>query len=101
MAPRASIAIAFGLGLATLLAQAPTPRSILGTVTAFQPESLEMEVKPDAGEAMAVSFSSETIVQRVAPGEKDLKNAAAIKVTDLAKGDRVLVSFVPGTKQAR
>ena len=83
------------------IAAAQTPKSVVGTVTAFKPETLEMEVKPDSGEAVAATFNSETVVQRVAPGEKDLKNAKPIQITDIAMGDKVLVSFVPGTKQAR
>lgn len=83
------------------IAAAQTPKSVVGTVSAFKPETLEMEVKPDAGDAVAVTFNSETVVQRVAPGEKDLKNAKPIQITDVAMGDKVLVSFLPGTRQAR
>jgi hypothetical protein len=90
----------FGL-LGTLYAQAPPSRSFVGTVTAFKPETLEMEVKPDSGDIVPVGFTSETLVQRVAPGEKDLKNVLPIKITDVGIGDRVLVSLAPGTKQAR
>jgi hypothetical protein len=88
-------------GLASLWAQAPAARSFVGTVTAFKVEALAMEVKPDAGDAVAVTFTTETIVQRVAAGEKDLKKASPIKITDVAMGDRVLVSLAAGTTQAR
>src|SRR5438105_13690653 len=88
-------------GLASLCAQAPAERTFVGTVTAFQVETLQMEVKPDTGDAVAVTFTTETIVQRVAAGEKDLKKAMPIKITDVAKGDRVLVSLAAGTTQAR
>jgi hypothetical protein len=88
-------------GLACLFAQAPASRSFVGTVTAFNAEALQMEVKPDAGDAVAVTFTTETIVQRVAAGEKDLKKASPIKITDVARGDRVLVSLAAGTTQAR
>src|SRR5579872_462906 len=83
------------------IAAAQTPKSVVGTVTSFKPETLEMEVKPDGGDAVAVTFNSETAVARVAPGEKDLKNVKPIQITDIALGDKVLVSFLAGTKQAR
>src|SRR4051812_9692047 len=82
-------------------AQVPAAKSFVGTVTAFKVEALQMEVKPDSGDAVAVTFTTETIVQRVPAGEKDLKNVSAIKITDVAMGDRVLVSLLPGGTQAR
>lgn len=88
-------------GGASLYAQAPAARSFVGTVTAFKAETMQMEVKPDAGDGVPVTFTSETIVQRVAAGEKDLKKASPIKITDVAMGDRVLVSLAAGTTQAR
>jgi hypothetical protein len=95
--------LVFGLfccGLA-VCAWAQPARSFVGTVTAFKPEALVMEVKPDTGDAVPVSFSSETVVQRIAAGEKNLKNASPIKITDVAVGDRVLVSLAAGASQAR
>lgn len=102
MARNAFIAVAaVWMAAAVLAAQTPAPRAVMGTVTSFKPEALEMEVKPDTGDAVSVAFTPETIVQRVAPGSKDLKDAAPAKITDIAMGDRVLVSFAAGTKQAR
>jgi hypothetical protein len=46
-----------------------------------------------------VKLTPETIFQRVAPGERDLKKAATMNMTDMALGDRVLVSFKPGTTE--
>ena len=60
-----------------------------------------VEIKPDNGEAVPVAFTTETMVQRIAPGEKDLKSASPIKITDVAMGDRVLVSLAAGSNQAR
>ena len=54
-----------------------------------------MEMKPDAGEMVAGKLTAETLAQRIAPGEKALKNAEPIKVTEFAKGDRVLVTLEP------
>src|SRR6185369_5833735 len=48
-----------------------------------------------------VAFTTETLVQRIAAGEKDLKNASPIKITDVAMGDRVLVNLAAGSNQAR
>jgi hypothetical protein len=80
---------------------AQTGRSFVGTITDFKPEALVVEVKPDSGDAVPVTFTTETLVQRIAAGSKDLKSATAIKITDVAKGDRVLVTLAPGGNQAR
>jgi hypothetical protein len=76
------------------------PKAILGSITAFKPEDLVVVVKPDNTDAVNVTLTPETIFQRVAPGERDLKKAAAMNMTDMALGDRVLVSFKPGTTEA-
>jgi hypothetical protein len=82
-------------------AQAPAPRSVLGTVAGFKPEIAAIEVRRDSGETEVVRMGLETQVQRVAPGEKDLRKAAAMKATDIAIGDRVLVSWAGGATEAR
>jgi len=88
-------------GLAGLVAQPAVNKSIVGTVSGFQPESAAIEIRPDSGAAVLVQCGLATTVQRVAPGEKDLKKAETIRVTDLAVGDRVLVTFLPGATEAR
>ncbi len=60
-----------------------------------------MDVRPDQGDVVVVRFSLDTLVQRIAPGEKDLKKAEPMQVTEMAFSDRVLVSLVPGTNEAR
>ncbi len=82
-------------------AQAQTISQFIGTVSAMRPEGAEIVVKPDKGEALAVRFSTATIAQRIKPGERDLKNAAVIAATDVAVGDRVLVTLEPGTADLR
>jgi hypothetical protein len=72
-------------------------KAILGSITAFKAEDAVVVVKPDNTDAVNVKMTPETIFQRVAPGERDLKKAATMKITDMALGDRVLVSFKPGT----
>lgn len=76
-------------------------RSVVGTVTGFRPDALEMVVKTDKGEETPVKLSPETAIQRVAPGSTDLKSAQSIAVGDINKGDRVLVSFTGEESAAR
>jgi hypothetical protein len=101
MAPNPRICAAYCVAILAALGQTPGARSVLGTVTAFRADRLEIEVKPDSGEAAAFTFTPETLVERIAPGEKDLKNAAPAKITDISLGDRVLVTPVSGTHEAR
>jgi hypothetical protein len=84
-----------------VLAQSAPPKTVLGTVTDFRVESLEMGVKPDAGRAVWVKFGADTEVVMVAPGELDLGHARPAKITDIAREDRVMVSFVGGMPEAR
>ncbi|HEV1285572.1 MAG TPA: DUF5666 domain-containing protein [Bryobacteraceae bacterium] len=76
------------------------PKAILGSITAFKAEDAVVVVKPDNTDPVNVKLTPETIFQRVAPGERDLKKAATMNMTDMALGDRVLVSFKPGTTEA-
>jgi hypothetical protein len=84
---------------AGLYAQAQ-PKAILGSIAGFKPEDAVVMVKPDNTDAVAIKMTPETVFQRVAPGERDLKKAATMNMTDMAIGDRVLVSFKPGTTDA-
>jgi hypothetical protein len=86
---------------APLLAQSRSPKPILGTVTDFKVDSLEIGVKPDGGRALWVKFGPETEVVMVAPGERDLGHARPARITDIARQDRVMVSFVAGMPEAR
>jgi hypothetical protein len=76
------------------------PKAILGSISAFKAEDAVVVVKPDNTDAVNVKLTPETVFQRVAPGEHDLKKAATMNMTDMALGDRVLVSFKPGTTEA-
>ncbi len=98
IAAAALILVLFALGPAT--AQAPASKSFIGTVAAFKPE-LEVEIKPDGAAAMGLKLTADTVAQRVAPGEKTLKNAVTVNVTELAAGDRVLVTLEPNTTNIR
>lgn len=85
----------------SLLAQTPAPRSVMGTVTAFEAAAAEIAVQPDTGASVTVKVSGSTITKRVAPGQTDLSKAESINVTDLAVGDRVLVTLAPDSTEAR
>src|SRR3984893_11046356 len=88
-------------GLAPAMAQTAIPKFIVGAVDGFNAESAEIRVKPDAGEIVSLKVTPSTQVLRVAPGEKDLKKAEPIKITDVASGDHVLVNLMPGAFEAR
>ena len=97
---RLQCAIGIGVCAALALAQSAS-KSFVGTIAGFRPESAEVEIKPDNGPPVVAKFTAETLAQRVAPGEKDLKKAETIKVTDVAIGDRVLVTLEAGTANLR
>ena len=72
---------------------APAANRFLGTITAVAPGALT--VKTDAGAEHKVTVPDGVRIQRIAPGAKDLTNAATIQFSDLAVGDRVLVRLAP------
>src|SRR6202050_369392 len=47
---------------------------------------------PDSGPDINVTVQATTRILRIAPGEKDLKNATPIQLQDLPVGDRILVA---------
>jgi hypothetical protein len=94
-------AILIFVGLLCGVGEAQTVRQFVGTVQALKPETAEILVKPDSGEAVAVKVMGASVAQRIAPGERDLKNAKPIAVTEVAAGDRVLVALEPGTTELR
>jgi hypothetical protein len=93
-------AILLGIVL-PLAAQAQPAKPFVGTVVGLRVESAAVEVKPDSGDVVIAQLTSDTIAQKIAPGEKDLKKAETIEVTDLAKGDRVLVTLEPDSTRIR
>jgi hypothetical protein len=84
-----------------LPAQIPASGKFVGTVREFSAATAEILIQPDGAETARVKVGPDTEVQRVGPGEKDLRNAAAIPVTALEVGDRVYVTLQPGTSEAR
>ena len=70
-------------------------------MTDFRVHSLELAIKADDGRMQWVKFSSATDVLLAAPGEKDLSHAQAARMSDIARDDRVMVSYVEGMAEAR
>jgi hypothetical protein len=75
------------------IAQSPANKSVLGTITSFNRDTKAIEVKPDNAAGVPLKLLANTVVQRIAPGETNLKNAAAIELSEVMIGDRVLVTL--------
>jgi hypothetical protein len=72
-------------------AQAPAAAGrIIGEVTAVDAAAKQIGLKSDKGDSVAVALNEKTLFLRVPPGEKDLKKATRINLSDIAQGDRVL-----------
>jgi hypothetical protein len=89
------------LMVGTAVAQAPSPSRFVGTVTAIKVDTAEIVVKPDNAAAVSAKLTSDTVVERVEPGAKDLKGAQAMQASDISVGDRVLVVLMPGVPVLR
>jgi hypothetical protein len=70
-------------------ATAPKPAAPVGTIKSISGNSLVLT--SDAGDEVHVDVRDSTKIVRIAPGQKDLKDAQAIALTDLQAGDRILV----------
>src|SRR2546423_1876415 len=73
-------------------AQEAAPAAItkrIGAIKAIDGSAITLT--PDTGSDVTVSVSTTTRIVRIAPGEKSLKNAAPIQLSDLQVGDRVLI----------
>ena len=73
-------------------AQAQTQSAItqqVGTVKAINGNTLTLT--SDAEQKLPVTVQDTTKIVQVAPGQKDLKSAVPIHLTDLQPGDRILV----------
>jgi hypothetical protein len=89
------------LAIAAGLLGQTAPKTIMGTVSAFRPENAEIEIKPESAAPVSVKVSTATPIRRVAPGQTDISRADVMAVTDLAVGDRVLVTLGPDGSEAR
>jgi hypothetical protein len=85
---------ASGSALGVLQAAAPAQAQAaliqsLGTVKAINGNVITLTL--DAGTDVTVKVQDTTKIVQVAPGQKDLKTATPIHITDLQVGDRILV----------
>ena len=82
--------------LASARAQAPAAApaaaasSQRGTVKAIDAKSLTLTT--DAGKEVTVTLTDSVRVLQIAPGSTNLKDATSIQITDVAVGDKVLVT---------
>ena len=56
-----------------------------------------IRLTPDSGPEVNVTVDPATQIVRIAPGEKNLKNATRLQFEDLQVGDRILVAGKPGS----
>ena len=70
-------------------AQAPAVARPVGTIKAISGNTITLTT--DAGAAVTVQVQDATKFVRIAPGQKDLKDATPIQLTDVQPGDRILV----------
>lgn len=70
-------------------AQTPAAAKPVGTIKAISGNTITLTT--DAGSDVTVSLQDTTKLLRVAPGQKDLKDASPIQLQDLQPGDRILV----------
>lgn len=65
----------------------------IGTIKAINGSNITLT--PDTGSEINVAVEGDTRILRVAPGEKNLKNATPIQLQELQVGDRILVGGKP------
>ena len=73
--------------------QAPQSRAqdrAVGEVTAVDAAGQRITVKSDKGEPVAIVLDGKTLFLKVPPGEKDLKHAVRVTLSDIGAGDRIL-----------
>lgn len=84
------ILAAIGTALAQTPAPASAPKGVIGAVTAVDATGKQLTIKADSGSSYTVKLDDKTTFVRVPPGEKDLKKATPIALSDVGVGDRVL-----------
>jgi len=97
----AAICVSFGAGIPSISQAAPpqaATTSAAQTAPAAKPVGTIKSISgniitltTDAGSDVTVSLQDTTKLLRVAPGQKDLKDAAPIQLQELQPGDRILV----------
>ena len=81
---------AISLALTAVWAQAPPSKSVVGEVTSVDAAAKQFNVKGDDGANYVVVFDGTTSYLRLPLGEKDLKKAEKIGLSDITAGDRLL-----------
>lgn len=91
---RSSFILSLILALPSLWAQTPAaaPQRVLGAIQSLDAAAQSLTVKTDAGDSYTVKLGDKTRKQKVAPGEKDLKNATEMTFDEMAVGDRAIVT---------
>ncbi len=89
----AQLAAGISLLAVACMAGAQAPKPFRGTITAISGNTLS--VKTDADGVQQVYVPATATLKLVAPGQTDLKSAETIPFTDLAEGDRVLITPDP------
>src|SRR5579862_3717769 len=67
----------------------PSIAKRIGTIKAISGNTLTLE--PTSGSAVTVNVQPNARILKLAPGEKDLKSATPIQITDLQAGDTIRV----------
>src|SRR5713226_7570672 len=70
-------------------AQAPAVARPVGTIKSISGNTITLTT--DAGSEVTVQVQDATKLVRIAPGQKDLKDATPIQLADVQPGDRILV----------
>ena len=89
-----SVALVFLLSIFSQALPQQTPAASAQTKAVGEIKSISgstLSLSTDDGKSVSVSLSDTTRIVRIAPGQTDLKNAAAITLQELQVGDRVLV----------
>ncbi len=92
-APIQQFILLIAIVFAAPLLGAQTPARFVGAITAISGDTLT--VKTDSGQVYQVVVPSTAAISRIAPGQRDLRTATTIQITDLSIGDRVLVKMDP------
>ena len=83
------------LAIAVASAQAPAAKTVAGEVTGVDAAAKQFKVKGDDGVNYVVAYDESTSFLRMPLGEKDLKKAEKITLSDVTAGDRLLARGTP------
>ncbi|HEX8888583.1 MAG TPA: hypothetical protein VF779_05375, partial [Pyrinomonadaceae bacterium] len=75
----------------------PKQEQMIGEVVTIDATTGGVTIKTESGKTFSVNTSDQTSYLRIAPGERNLANAAKITRTDIKVGDRVLVRPATGS----